>query len=212
MTTEAKETDVAHLFLHKSVRNDDHCPICRKYYVTLHKNMTSALEAAKECLGEEDEYDTAEHLNRLKEGQAVWIDEWVRRSNGDLYQIVKPDLDTWLDLSQEQENSKEAHDVKYMMLEICIDKTEWCPKNIKFEASFHTTQEQARLMLPNDIYDLYQTVKQDISQLNESDTWWVKQDGVGCHYQILKLEVGKRICLNTYCPQLQPKMWFKHDK
>jgi hypothetical protein len=68
------------------VRNDDHCPICRRYYVSIHKTLEETYEEIVKCMTDEFK---SEQLEDLKQGKSLWVDEWVRRRNGDSYQILK---------------------------------------------------------------------------------------------------------------------------
>ncbi len=56
-------------YLHKRVRNDEHCPNCRKYYLTV-------------C---ETQQHSFKHPELTLTSNTVWEDEWVRRRNGDRY-------------------------------------------------------------------------------------------------------------------------------
>jgi hypothetical protein len=61
------------LYLHKCVHNDYHCPICRTYDLTLYNSMDIDNVKLKCDLP-------------IKEGSyfaTKWVDEWVRRGNGD---------------------------------------------------------------------------------------------------------------------------------
>lgn len=44
---------------HQIVRNDNHCPTCRRWFLTVTKDT-----------------------EKLQSGYVTWIDEWARRKNG----------------------------------------------------------------------------------------------------------------------------------
>src|SRR5579863_876262 len=53
--------------VHLCIRNDEHCPTCRKFFITLHNSGDG---------------------NIHKPGKSEWVDEWIRRRNGDKYQNI----------------------------------------------------------------------------------------------------------------------------
>ncbi len=75
------------MLFHKRVRNDDHCPICRIFTVSFHST-----EAVDE--------DINEHKETLLKAKSLWIDEWVRRSNGDKYDVLPLSHEETYDLSE----------------------------------------------------------------------------------------------------------------
>ena len=70
---EKKENTPTYLIMktHLCIRNDSHCPICRMWYVTIVK--------------EEERFEES----------FSWVDEWVRRRNGDKYEelYIKEDYE-----------------------------------------------------------------------------------------------------------------------
>ncbi|AYV82997.1 MAG: hypothetical protein Hyperionvirus3_143 [Hyperionvirus sp.] len=131
-----------YVLVHKRVRNDDHCPICRIYYVSIHKTVEDAMKLL------ETESIESDDLTNLKKGYRVWVDEWVRRSNGDRYQIFKATANKIYDDAaslNEAEPDDEAKDTElgYMLLQINVKKFEYCPDNISYKISFHNTLDAA---------------------------------------------------------------------
>ena len=101
---------------HLVIRNDNHCPTCRRWYLNVKRD---------------DE--------KLQNDLVEWEDEWVRRRNGDKYQKIniipnfKYDLSEWSLDSNKHLNVNVTH----FLLIIKINKYKWCPKNIKFYISFY---------------------------------------------------------------------------
>lgn len=211
-----------YMSLHMRVRNDDHCPICRMYYISIHHSLTDAIE---NC--------SSGNYDDLEKGNVICIDEWDRRRNSDKYQAFELTLGRIYDMSSYNINDKERYkydqpsnngsvrakqkkvdnNVQYMLLHIKVRSKCYCPDNIKFEISFYKTFNEAFLTgkgylkrgkIISDFRKMpvWQTVN-DIECLDDHD---------GDHYQIIKLECDKRICLNTYCTQIQPKNWLKLNK
>jgi len=98
---------------HKSVRNDDHCPICRTHTLSFHKERTQS--------------------------DPLWVDEWVRRRNGDLYQTINIRLETIYDLQEYDVNHNRGVEgaANFMLLKVRIRVGRWCPDNIKYYVTFY---------------------------------------------------------------------------
>lgn len=75
-----------YLYTHLCIRNDEHCPNCRKYYVSICFDLNNALEKIPE---------------KAKLNEFIWIDEWIRRRNGDKYQVIIPKLNVMYDISND---------------------------------------------------------------------------------------------------------------
>lgn len=43
------------VYLHEKIRNDEHCPICRQYYISLHISMEDAYKYCSVDLSNNDE-------------------------------------------------------------------------------------------------------------------------------------------------------------
>lgn len=132
--------------LHTSVRNDNHCPTCRLHHITLKYSSLDISDGPK------------------------WVDEWVRRSNGDLYHTFKIIVNETLALDSYDVTggtyiNPDAQNV-YLALSIFVDKEQWCPDNICFKISFHENIEEAYakiLYCHNEfIYDFARDVVYDV--------------------------------------------------
>src|SRR5437762_10716938 len=142
---ESESKSIKYMFFHSVIRNDDHCPICRRYYISLHSTMNDALAFSSVSL--EDESD----ICALKTNKPVWVDEWVRRNNVDKYQIIELVKNKIYNLRNYNIDSGESNDsdnndtryslggFNYMLLHIHINKENWCPDNINFKISFYET-------------------------------------------------------------------------
>ena len=167
---------MAYMNFHLQVRNDNHCPTCRQFFITLNDTLDDA-DRNSGC------------SESLRDGQSVWVDEWVRRRNGDLYQIIKVVPNELYDLSDNDmrnnlDNTNFSN--QYMFLHIKIRKNRCCPDNIKFYISFHETLNEDELKMLEPV--------------------WIKKDECnGDHYQMIKLEPGKEMLLNSYCKYLNEK-------
>jgi hypothetical protein len=134
------------LYYNKCVRNDHHCPECRKYFISIHKTKEEACNAAlKEMslLEQDDEGKKTEEKYKtiLEKGEVIWIDEWVRRSNGDIFQVFKiiPTMEYKTKGDNINVKCKLNNDgeIKYLVLNIYVDKNKDCPNDILFYISFH---------------------------------------------------------------------------
>ena len=191
-----------YLLFHKQVRNDDHCPICRIYNISVHETMEEAIELVKKHpivtgnIGEEID------MTVLPKGEVLWIDEWIRRRNGDAFQIIPVSENVQYDLSQREFNweSKTSGNLDFLLVHTAVNKHEYCPDNIQFDISFHSTAEiaaeQAELELD------------DENTLKDKGSVWISDGDVdGDHYQIVKLVYNETVCLNSYCPNIQVSVW-----
>lgn len=165
--------------LHLVIRNDNHCPTCRLWYLT-----------------------TGTDVTKLQSGIVTWEDEWVRRRNGDKYQTINIIPDIKYDLSEWKlkTNSEINVNVSCLLLQINIDKNEWCPDNIKFYISFHENNEG--------VYTKAKEKLEDEELENLKNGYW-KQNSYDEHkgkfFIIIELESDKEICLNDLCSQIQPE-------
>lgn len=134
-----------YILFHKKIRNDEHCPVCRRMYITSCKTLDDAMSIgfALDGLDSTDIY-------RLKIGSTVWVDEWERRRNGDQYQILQPETNHWYSLQKyditdgkNEEFSNGNKTFQYMSLHIRVRPSEWCPDNILYYAAFHETLDEA---------------------------------------------------------------------
>lgn len=280
-----------HIFLHKEIRNDNHCPECRKHYISAHEKFNDAYDNETYKIYDLD----LENEAKFKKGEPIWINEWVRRRNGDKYHIVSPLLgkvynlqnfdvtkyeesdtedDTEDDTDDDAENNTDIdtdkktneysiasstecsqnilitksdinksidtsidniklHESKtidnvlgYMLVYIIVDKEQECPYNIKYLVTFHSTLEDVCSDIVNILKKFYR--KHSLSNSNNEALWdkikqfepiWLKDTETidktgklkmsinGRHLQIVKLESGKKICINDLCSQIQPNQW-----
>jgi len=124
--------------IHTMIRNDEHCPICRRYYISVHKSKEDALNQLTDLEEKQSE--------QLKTYNHVWIDEWERRRNGDDYEIIKITSDKIYNLhklSKDVYKEGKEGEVKYLFLHINVNKNKWCPDNLNYKISFHTTKDKA---------------------------------------------------------------------
>jgi hypothetical protein len=161
------------MLVHKIVRNDDHCPVCRRFDVSFHQTIYQAHSVAyKTMRGDKDE-----HFETLKNTGTVWIDEWVRRSNGDRYTVFKPTHGTVYHMRDFTMDRRAIpmplvacmpdaiplvadlsgmpldmvampHDhnrIGYLVLRVKIRKSNGCPYNLLYTISIHSTLESAHI-------------------------------------------------------------------
>lgn len=218
MIWEYMEIEKTYIYTHKRVRNDDHCPICRMSYISLHETLEEAYDRAARAI-DELMTDTREYL--LKHEMPVWIDEWERRRNGDQYYIFKVMENVVYDVNDTYEKNEfeygENGEIQYMCLHTRVRKNEWCPDNIKFEVSFHRTLESAHNKCSNMIeYDREcneweydgDEYERNTDIIKKLEPLWIElNDSEGDHYQIIKIKYNTRICLNKYCDKIQPDVW-----
>lgn len=205
-----------YLSLHLQVRNDDYEPLNRIFYISLHNTMQKAIDQCKRC----DSTDIPE----LSSGSVVWKDEWVRRQNGDKYQIFELEKMRIYDLYHydinddiyknyghcDQITKKTNSNVMYMLLQTKVRPGYLSKDKINFEISFYQTfnatfqtgLEYLDNELKNDFKNMFPVwQKERYSSYEEYSDW------NGDHFQIIKVEFDQRICLNDYCPQIQLDTW-----
>ena len=206
---------VPYMLYRYKVRNDEHCPICRQPILSFHNSITDAYDEAEKCIKDRDEDEDALIPNLLN-GDSIWIDEWVRRRNGDLYQIVKiiPDKKynsvEWED-DVESINfncCKQNHQNKFMLLHQRIRITENCPfKNI-YQFSFYQSYESAQnALLKNMSKKKYNKFIQ-LDKLSFSVDKHKNDKLIGLDYfQIIELQPNLKINLSECCPTLEKFEW-----
>ncbi|AKI78797.1 hypothetical protein qu_45 [Acanthamoeba polyphaga mimivirus] len=204
-----------YMVCHLQIRNDFHCPTCRQPKVFFYNTFEEAYNKACNYIGNMDDFDR----KMLKEGSSIWIDEWIRRNNGDKYQIIKITTNKEYELLKyENEEFHEESDVetdaesneelcgeniiKYMLLHIKVKTSKWCPNNIKYFVSFHFELETAC-----DIVD----IGDKSSLLKNLEPVWINKNKLdvglcskgGDYFQIIELESDKKFNLNKFCSQLK---------
>ena len=189
-----------YLYLHKEIRNDNGCPTCKKYYVSLHNTHQEAYEAGLNNIITDDD------RKKFKNGGKIWIDEWIRRRNGDVYQICKIVFDMEYDLSKWDICSSMSDDKNitncYLLLHISIDKDKWCPDNIIFNIIFYKTISEINNSLKNKLNESI------IKKIQNMEKIWINEDDdSGEYYQLIKPEYNKNIYLNELCSYIDPNIF-----
>lgn len=155
-------------YLHQKIRNDEHCPYCRKYYLTV---FESSMDIP---------------LIYEKGNNSYWVDEWIRRRNGDRYTVqpinnnINYDLNDFENVECEEIPNMKS---KMMLIHISIDKEKWCPSNIKYNISFHENINVSSCEIPyEDIKKLCETKELKIIEGSKLD-----------YYKIIEIEYGKEM-------------------
>ena len=209
--------------VHICVRNDDHCPICRRYYVSFHTSWACAYARAIQQIEDEDAHA------ELERHSYCWVDEWVRRSNGDMFRIcpvaagTRWDLSDWGSINVGKQVLCQSKEVKFIALQISVDPAEWCPANLHYSiALFHTAEEAASDLVSKYNDELESDEPESKSDLNEDrlhdlqtlrPAWVVQLHNRSANYHFQVIDIDKSMCarieLNKYCPHIQPDVWHK---
>lgn len=124
---------MAVVVIHQRFRNEEHCPTCRVWYIAAFPSMDSALQGTFP-----DDPDLAE---TLRNNRTVWIDEWIRRRNGDRYTLIPFILDQEVKLPVFLHDNLEScislPDKLWLKVLFHIRKDLSCPENIKYRITFH---------------------------------------------------------------------------
>lgn len=231
------------LLVHTQVRNDEGCPRCRKWFVGVFETQYQALERARKRISKVGEfyvkgdYEHEEALADLERGRRVWIDEWVRRSNGDEYQIARINNGAHFASSRGvNPGSDLSRPAGFMFVEFVIDGTRYCPDNVRLQVTFHESVTDAveakfaeRWPVDRNGNIEYCSERLDVLKLNEAQDnrlktklvslacgkpVWLPRDktwqGDGVFLQICKLEPGPMIQLTDLCKQLGREHWNAH--
>lgn len=220
-TKTSNDTPITHVLIHMRVRNDDHCPRCRRYYVSFHTSWDNAYKTAIDDIDEdhEDEPEKTDKIKKELQESCCWIDEWVRRSNGDLYQI-RPVLSgmQWnlsvTDIQNYSVNTIIGKAPSYMGVYIKVDKSLDCPDNIQFSIVLNSSFEKANECTLG-MRELYEGKhdEDDIEAHNalslqlDKEKWIEDSDGVGHSFHVISIERNRGLGLNSFCAQIQPKNW-----
>ena len=163
-------------YLHQCIRNDEHCPNCRKYYLTVY-------QIQQHCF---------KHPKLTLTNNTVWEDEWVRRRNGDCYSYqpivfgLDYDLNSFKDIECEQ---NKYEDIQFILICKTVDTRLYCPHNIKYSVWFFN--ERSRLtcnIIPNKA-DRMKLYKEKELKLNYSE-FETK------YFKIICVRVGEPIDIN----------------
>ena len=163
-------------YLHQRIRNDEHCPTCRTYYLTVFENKIDC-----DMLYEEG-------------NNSVWLDEWIRRRNGDRYTIQPINYEKNYDLNEFDELEYDEIpniSAKFILLHIIIDKNEDCPDNIKFNVSFYENKSE----IMTSCYKIEE--EEDKKKLLETKEFTIIEDSKLDYYEIIEIEFGKKIYINA---------------
>ncbi len=201
--------------IHKIVRNDEHCPVCRRYYITVYDNLDDLYKYLDQIHLEQKDLDI------LKATSRVWVDEWVRRRNGDLYVVTPVILDEEF-IPRNPPNpiiKTQIYQCNYMLLNIMVDQEEYCPDNIVFRISFHNELSKVSRLTSNEDVDsesdssseeeLESAESSDLLALNPVWKNLNTSGSKGRHRQIIPVIIGEKIYLNGYCDQISEDEWCK---
>lgn len=163
-------------YLHQRIRNDEHCPTCRTYYLTVFENKMDCAVLYE------------------KGNNSVWVDEWIRRRNGDRYTIQPINYEKNYDLNEFDELEYDEIpniSAKFILLHIIIDKNEDCPDNIKFNVSFYENKSE----IMTSCYKIEE--EEDKKKLLETKEFTIIEDSKLDYYEIIEIEFGKKIYINA---------------
>ena len=175
-------------YLHQRIRNDEHCPLCRQYFLKIFNDENSVTNTTK--------YNTIDNDNYF---YTEWQDEWVRRRNGDQYTLQPITLNKIYDLNNfENEcdfnrhtpfNLKIHKKANYLKIKIIIDKTEYCPNNILYFLTFFENNDE----------------------IEYSQKWTNTKNG-GIFKKFIKIEYNEdgymQININDLCEYVSPEKFF----
>ncbi len=189
-----------YIFMQKQIRNDNHCPTCRLEFITVYASR-------EKCEQDQDV---------VAFGCTEWVDEWVRRRNGDLYHFFKLVPEVVYDLREydlggdgtktDTKYLDTTNKEQYMLLQITVRKDKWCPDNITFKVSFHTTFVTAFYFAKANL----EVTGEDLGMLHKTHTICSHQsERDHDHYQIISLRNAERVCLNNYCDFISEEVWHK---
>jgi hypothetical protein len=171
---------------HVQVRNDDHCPSCRRFYVSFSDTPDQNLD------------------------NFTWEDEWVRRRNGDGYISKrikcrqKYDLNDLSLLEKQYNNFRSTLLPKYMVIQIHVLRQEWCPENIQFYVTFFSGKKKAVKFCLNEIG--IESISAHHTLYQGKPLFLGKKSGV--YYHVVPIKNNDTLCLNDNCLQIQPDFWF----
>ncbi len=196
-----------YFYVHKCIRNDEHCHNCRQYYISIHNTINDIKHFISTDL-------TKLQISELCKNKELWIDEWERRKNGDMYNIIGIEPNKIYNLNNLNFDSYDSTYTcfTHLFLHINIDKSKSCPENINYKISFYTSYEsviESSFKYFSDHTNICSSKYKNIKQINnffERDK--EQNDGSGDYYKILKINVGEKIHLNACCENVQSNQWF----
>ncbi len=217
-----------YVLFHLQVRNDYHCPNCKQPIILCDDTVQNIFERAMAYIDKELE---SRDVDLLKDGYSIWIDEWVRRRNGDKYQIFKIKLNREYDLrnlsrdlgnSLNNDNTDQHNLARYLLLHVRVRKLDDCPDNIIYYISFHKDLESAYGDVCNKTKIIYRIHDGNMDKLltedskntlmNLEELWINLDDSIpdheidpegGDYFQIIRLKQDEIINLNQCCSKLK---------
>jgi hypothetical protein len=179
--------------------------------VSVHNTVAEAASFAAVSDGLDNE--DAETLLRHK---YLWVDEWVRRQNGDQYIIVALHTGCVYDLSnvaawvEEKEGATEGL-ATHMLLTVTIDRSQSCPENVTRTITFADSKEElldASVYIPG-YYWTDEPVKlslEECAALRNDNTLYVERSKeVTQFYQLFTVEDGNWLDLNNFLDKCNVK-------
>jgi hypothetical protein len=198
------------------------------YDITVCEDVEDTYKLASVYL--HDDKSSYSDLKHFMSDHDIWVDEWVRRSNGDRYITFVPHFNIFYKLSvlHQREDIKEAKNsekIQYIFLRIKVDNSKRCPENIEFWLSFHSTLVNAIVFAKNQtkwdtdfteetpVFD-----RKDRKKLYSLEPVWIEAENkrdpsshiVGDFYQIIPISLHVKIDLHRYCSYIQPKNWISY--
>ena len=177
-------------YLHKRIRNDEHCPNCRKYWLTVFESQQQFYQ--QQLYQQQLSYENIPLLN-CDNKHTIWVDEWIRRRNGDQYTIQPINYELSYNLNNFEDyelNNGPNINATHMLLHIIIDNDKDCPDNIMFDIKFYDCERfsVSYHLIPN---------KQDRHQLYCQKEFKLIRGTRLDYFQFIKLEPGVPIEINA---------------
>ncbi len=193
-----------YMFYHLKVRNDEYSTKCRQPVVFFCETWDDVYDNAKNYLLNFCE-DYEKVLLGLNNNESLWIDEWVRRSNGDKYEIINIRNSNYCDSAIKF--SMSDININFMLLHIKIRPRKLSPDNIKYNMSFHENIDNAKIKAHEN-----KNFKDKDNSLEQFNSVWVVKDEDnishgGDYFELFELEDGEIINLRKTCLDLKK---FRH--
>jgi hypothetical protein len=160
------------------VENDRHCPCCRMWYLTVGSSSS-----------DDDSQDS----------EVDWTSTWERRRCAEKYQKISIEIEKEYDLSEYalESNSDTTAEATHLLIMVEIDKSRWCPANIKFFITFF-----------DDYHRLCNYVKK--MGLPDIEKGYFSEES-GQFFISKELKKGEKFCLNEQCPHLSVDNWLSDN-
>lgn len=169
-----------YLAKHKCIRNNG--PAFCTTKISFHRDVESAVAS----------FGLNQKTNdKLRRCRSLWIDEWVKKRNGDSYKIIQC------------KNKYNSNNVSHIHLKTIIEKINesynipmaYYPDIVKFRIKLSSSSSNSK-MIEYDRLNTYWSNGGD-------EQYEVIDDEITYHYTVLDFEYGKSFLLNSYCPDLQ---------